>query len=201
MIIKGRILKFNFKNKSKFYLIIGIIVSVALIWAFVSAAFITRSFQKDVKENKLDNKRVFVEDLLITETKNGEKYWEIFADKGYYEDSQKIAYVANSIGNIYENKEVIASFESPRAKINSELGTIIMYDRSKLIYKDFTSIVADEFTYEGEHKPIYAKGNVIIENPGQFHITGDNAVLTDEMTHIKIDGKVTTKIYEKGNVK
>ena len=97
--------------------------------------------------NTLANKRVYVEDLLLTETKDGQKYWEIYADKGYYEDNEKIANVTNSIGNIYDNDEVIASFQSPRATINSETGQIIMYDRSKLMYKDFTSIVADEFTY------------------------------------------------------
>ena len=194
-------MKFNLKNKSKFYITLGIVVAILLIWAFVSAAIITKTFQRNVRENKLDNKKVSVEDLLITETKDGKKYWEIFADKGYYEDAQKIAYVTNSIGNFYEEDEVVASFESPRATINSETGSIIMYDRSKLMYKDYTSIIADEFTYEGTDKPIYAKGNVIIENPGQFYLTGNNAVLSNEMTNIKIDGKVTTKIYDKGNIK
>ena len=194
-------MKLDIKNKSKFYIIIGIIVTIVLLWAFISAAFSTRAFQKNVRENTLDNKKVYVEDLLITETKEGQKYWEIYADKGYYEDAQKIAYVTNSIGNFYEDNEVVASFESPRATINSETGSIIMYDRSKLIYKDFTSITADEFTYAGEHKPIHAKGNVIIENPGQFHLSGDKAILTNEMTNIKIKGKVKTKIFDKGKRK
>ncbi len=190
-------MKFNLK-KRKFYIILFGIIAVALIWAFVSAAFITRSFQNNLKANKLDNKKIYVEDLLLTETKNGEKYWEIFADKGYYEDSNKIAFVLNSIGNFYDKKEVVASFQSPRATINSETGKIVMYDRSKLMYKDFTSIIADEFTYEGEDKPIYAKGKVVIEKPGEFYLTGDKAVLSDNMTKISINGKVTTKIYEKG---
>lgn len=73
-----------------------------------------------------------------------------------------------------------------------------MYDRSKLIYKDFTSIIADEFDYDGSNNPIYAKGNVIIEKPGEYIIKGDNAVLSDEMTKITINGKVITKIFEKG---
>ena len=180
---------------------LGIIVAAALVWAFVSAAFITQSFQKKARENKLDNKKVFVEDLLITETKDGKKYWEIYADKGYYEDSNKIAYVADSIGNFYKDDEVIASFKSPKAKINSETGSVIMYDRSKLMYKDFTSIIADEFTYEGEDKPIHAKGNVVIENPGKLYITGDNAVLTNNMTKFTMRGRVNTKIYEEGKTK
>ena len=191
-------LKSKLKGKDKFYLILVSVIVLTLLWAFFSAAFITRSFKKDAAENKLDNKKVFVEDLLLTETKDGKKYWEIYAEKGYYEDNQKIAYVNDSIGNFYEEEDVVASFQSPRATINSETGKIIMYDRSKLMYKDFTSIVADEFTYDGNKKPIYAKGNVIIEKPGELFIKADNAVLSEDMTKFTVNGKVTTKMYEKG---
>ena len=192
----------NFKNKDKFYIIVFTVITVALIWAFLSAAIITRNFKKDLAENKLENKKVYVEDLLLTETKNGKKYWEIFADKGYYEDNQKVAFIQNSIGNFYdENGEVVASFQSPQAIIDSETGRIRLFYRSKLIYKDFTSIVADEFDYRGEDEPVLAKGNVVIENPGKFIITSKDAELTDEMTKITVKGKVLTKIYEEGKKK
>lgn len=101
------------EKKNRFYLIILAIIIIALLWAFVSATVITKSFQKKAKENKLANKKIYVEDLLITETKDGKKYWEIFADKGHYADSDKIAFVTNSIGNFYEDEEVKASFKSP----------------------------------------------------------------------------------------
>ena len=192
----------NFKNKDKFYIIVFSVITVALIWAFLSASIITRNFKKDLAENKLGNKKVYVEDLLLTETKNGKKYWEIFADKGYYEDNQKVAFIQNSIGNFYdENGEVVASFQSPQAIIDSETGRIRLFYRSKLIYKDFTSIVADEFDYRGEDEPVLAKGNVVIENPGKFIITSKDAELTDEMTKITVKGKVLTKIYEEGKKK
>ena len=191
-------MKIDFKKRDKLYVIIGVVVVIALVWAFVSAAIITQTFQKNARENKLDNKKVYVEDLLLTETKDGRKYWEIYADKGYYEDSNKIAFVVDSIGNFYdENGEVIASFKSPKATINSETGSIVMYDRSEFMYKDFTSIIADTFNYDGEDKPIRANGHVVIENPGKLYITGDNAILTDEMTHFTVKGKVNTKMYEK----
>ena len=188
----------DFKKKDKFYIILFSVIAVLLLWAFISAVFITKNFKKDLAANKLDNKKVYVEDLLLTETKDGKKYWEIFAEKGYYEDDKKIAYVADSIGNFYENDEVVASFYSPKATINSETGQIILYDRSKLMYKDFTSIVADEFNYDGQDKPILAKGNVVIENPQKFVINAQEADLTDKMTKITVKGKVDTKIYEKG---
>ena len=75
-------MKIDFK-KDKFYVIIGSIVIIALLWAFISALFITKNFQRNIRENKLSNKKVYVQDLLLTETKDGKKYWEIFADKGY----------------------------------------------------------------------------------------------------------------------
>ena len=189
-------MKFDFNKKDRFYIILVTVIVVVLLWAFVSAFFITRSFKKDLSLNKLSNKKVYVEDLLLTETKEGKKYWEIYADKGYYEDNQKIAYVTNAIGNFYEDEEVVASIQSPRATVNSETGQIMLYDRSKLIYKDFTSIIADEFNYDGNDKPINAKGNVIIENPGKFYLTGDNAELSNNMTKISVKGKVITKVYE-----
>lgn len=191
--------KLIFKDKKKLYITIFSLIIFVLIWAFISAAFITKSFKKDLAENKLNNKKILVEDLLLTETKNGKKYWEIYADGGYYEDNEKIAYIINSVGNFYdENEEVIASFKSPQGIINSETGEIKLFNRSELMYKDFTSIIADEFNYQGEDKPILAKGKVIIKNPQKFKITADNAYLTDNMTKISVKGKVITKIYEKG---
>ena len=189
--------KFDLKNKDKFYIVLVTIIVIALLWAFLSAAIITKSFKRNAANNTLANKRVFVEDLLLTETKDGKKYWEIYAEKGYYEDNKKIAYIGDAIGNFYENEQVIASFQSPRATINSETGQIIMYDRSKLMYKDFTSIVADEFVYEGNKKPVLAKGNVLIEKPGELYIKGENAILSEDMTHFAVKGKVDTKMYEK----
>lgn len=189
--------KFDLKNKDKFYVVLVTVIVIALLWAFLSAAIITKSFKRNAANNTLANKRVFVEDLLLTETKDGKKYWEIYAEKGYYEDNKKIAYIGDAIGNFYENGQVIASFQSPRATINSETGQIIMYDRSKLMYKDFTSIVADEFVYEGNKKPVLAKGNVLIEKPGELYIKGENAILSEDMTHFAVKGKVDTKMYEK----
>ena len=187
----------NFNKKDKFYVIVFAIIIVASLWAFISSAVITRNFTKDSQSNKLNNKKVYVEDFLLTETKNGKKYWEIYADKGSYEEENKIAYVQNAIGNFYENDEVVASFKSPKATINSETGSIILYNRSKLMYKDFTSIVADEFNYDGTNKPIHAKGNVVIENPQRFVLNANTAELSSDMSKIKVNGKVVTKIYEK----
>ena len=68
------------------------------------------------------------------------------------------------------------------------------------MYKDFTSVVADEFNYDGNDKPILAKGNVLIENPGKLYLTGNNATLTNNMTKITIKGKVSTKVYEKKEI-
>ncbi len=189
----------NFKNKDKFYIILFTVVAVILVWAFLSAAIITKNFKKDMEENKLENKKVLVEDLLLTETKDGKKFWEIYADKGYYEDNQKKAFIVDSIGNFYdENEQVVASFKSPKAILNSETGEITLYDRSEFLYKDFTSVIADKFTYSGNNNPILAEGNVLIKNPGQYEITAENADLTNHMTKITVKGKVLTKIYEKG---
>lgn len=189
----------KFDKKNKFYIIVFGIITIACLWAFISAAVITKNFKSDSAANQLDKRKVTVNDLLLTETKDGKKYWEIFAEQGSYEDDEKIAYVKNSIGNFYEDDKVVASFQSPRATINSETTQIVMYDRSKLIYKDYTSIVADEFTYNGSDKPITAKGNVVIAKPNEFIITSDEAILSDEMTDIKVKGKVKTKVYGKGN--
>ena len=189
-------MKFDFKKKDKFYLILSAVIILVLVWAFVSAFFITKKFTRDAALNKLDNKKIYVEDLLLTETKEGKKYWEIYAEKGYYEDNQKIAYVTNAIGNFYDKDEVVASIQSPRATINSETGQIMLYDRSKLMYKDFTSIVADEFNYDGKDKPVIATGNVVIENPNKLYITAETANLSNNMTKISAKGKVKTKVYE-----
>ena len=73
------------KNKKNIAIIISFLAVVFLCtWAFISAGTITKSFKTKIVEQTYKNKEANIESLLVTETKDGEKLFELYAEKGRY---------------------------------------------------------------------------------------------------------------------
>ena len=45
---------------------------------------------KEVLTNALGKQQVTVHGLIVTETKDNKKYWEIYAEEGNYNDKDKV---------------------------------------------------------------------------------------------------------------
>lgn len=175
-----------------------LIVFIACIWAFVAANIITKSIKRDISSNDLEKQVVAIDSLLLTETKEGQKLWELYADKGEYESNSKIIILTNIIANFYQNGAVVASGKSTRGTYDTETKKVIIYNDSHIVYKDGTSIRADLIQWEGKDKDVKAKNNVVIIKPDEFIIKSEEAVLTNNMTLFKVIGNVETKVYSKG---
>lgn len=175
-----------------------LIVFMACIWAFVAANIITKSIKQDISSNDLEKQVVAIDSLLLTETKEGKKLWELYADQGEYESSSKIIILTNIIANFYQNGAVIASGKSTRGTYDTETKKVILYNDSYIVYKDGTSIRANLMEWEGKEKDVKAKNNVVIIKPNEFVIKSKEAVLTNNMTLFRVIGNVETKVYSKG---
>lgn len=175
-----------------------LIVFIACIWAFVAANIITKSIKRDISSNDLEKQVVSIDSLLLTETKEGQKLWELYADKGEYESGSKIIILTNIIANFYQNGTVIASGKSTRGTYDTETKKVILYNDSYIVYKDGTSIHANLMEWEGKDKDVKAKDDVVIIKPNEFIIKSKKAVLTNNMTLFKVIGNVETKVYSKG---
>ncbi len=175
-----------------------LIIFISCIWAFVAANIITKSIKRDISSNDLEKQVVSIDSLLLTETKEGKKLWELYADKGEYESSSKIIILTNIIANFYQNGVVVASGKSTRGTYDTETKKVIIYNDSYIVYKDGTSIRADLIQWEGKDKDIKAKDNVVVIKPNEFIIKSQEAVLTNNMTLFKVIGNVETKVYSNG---
>src|SRR5574344_1487176 len=156
----------NKKNKIQL-IVLGLII-IFCLWAFISAGYITQKFKKEIKDSTFENQKVTIDGLLLTETKEGKKQWEMYAETGYYESAIKIIYITDVIGNVFDkDKSVIASFKSNQATYNDEKKEIIMSDKANIIYKDGSNISAERIIWKGNNEDIVAQGNVRIEKPNE----------------------------------
>ncbi len=184
------------KNKKNIgYILLFSIIIIACGWAFICAGMLTESFKHKIENETYKNKEANIDNLLVTETKDGEKLWELYADSGMYNDSDNIVLLENIIGNFYEDKVVKASFKADKGTYNAEKKEIILYNNVILVYTDGTNIQADRITYYGKDKDVEAIGDIRIEKPNEAIIYGNKAILGSNFSDFHIEGRTKTKFY------
>ncbi|MCD7779230.1 MAG: LPS export ABC transporter periplasmic protein LptC [Candidatus Gastranaerophilales bacterium] len=190
-------LKNLIKNKKNIlYIIIFSVIVIACLWAFISAGMITKSFKTKIIDQTYKNKEANIESVLVTETKDGQKLWELYADTGMYTDIDNIVLLENLLGNFYDEKnEVKASFKADKGTYNATSKQIILYDNVVLVYYDGTNINAERIIYSGKDKDILAQGNVRIEKPNEAVVIGNNAILKGDYSDFHIEGRTKTQFY------
>lgn len=189
-------LKNIFKSKKNIaYVVAFSIILIACIWAFVSAGMITKSFKSKIIDQTYKNKEANIENLLVTETKEGVKLWEMYAETGRYSDTDSVVLLEDIIGNFYEDEKVKASFKADRGTYHSAKKEIILYSNVVLVYNDGTNLMTDRIEYMGKDTDIVAQGNVRIEKPNEAIIYGGKAVLKGDFSDFHIEGRTQTKFY------
>ncbi|MFQ8626442.1 MAG: LPS export ABC transporter periplasmic protein LptC [Candidatus Gastranaerophilaceae bacterium] len=149
----------NLSKKQKAYIgALAVIVGV-LVWAFISAGVITHNFNRSQLQTDQDRQEALMQGIILTETKDEKKYWEIYGETGNYDSKNGVAMLNNVIGNFYDDKnEVSMSFESSRGTYNEKKGQIILYDDTFIVLKDFTTLRANRLEWSGTDKPVIAEG-------------------------------------------
>ena len=185
------------KKLNILYIVIFIVIVLAVIWAFLSAGIITQNFNKNIinNQNQTDSKEVNIEGLYVTDTKEGLKSWELFADTGHYDNSENIIFLTDIIGNFYDKGEVVVSFKAKRGTYTTEDKHINLHEDVVFVHKDGANIKADRITWKGKEEDITAIGNVRVEKPGEVIIYGQEAVLKPELDDFKINGRTKTLFY------
>lgn len=181
------------------YITILFLIVAGCLWAFISAGVITKNFKKEALKNAGEKQKLDIKDLLITETKDDKKYWELYADSGYYDSQNKVVILYNIIGNFYNNDEVILSMESSKGTFHEESKRVVLYEDTYIIYKDGTNVKANRFTWQGNDKDIVAQGNVVIRRNGEIKTYSNEAYLGNSMKNVRIKGRSKTELYSKGN--
>ena len=168
-----------------------------LLWAFISAGIITHNFNRSQLSTDQDRQEALINGIILTETKDDKKYWEIYGETGTYDSINGVALLDNCIGNFYDdNNEVSMSFESSKGTYNSKKTQIIMYNDTRIVIKDGIMLEADRLTWTGRENPVIAKGNVRITRHGQFLATANEVEISPEYDKFKITGNAVSKMYD-----
>ncbi len=190
----------NLSKKRKTYFVAGITFVAVMLWSFITAGIITKNFNRSQVTGQQDRQEAQIEGIILTETKDDHKYWEIYGETGSYTSDNSIAMLDNCIGNFYDDKnEVSMSFESTKGTYNADKKQIILYNSTHIIIKDGTSLEADRVVWSGNDNPITAKGNVRITRNKEFLATAEKVEISPDYTDFKIIGKAVSKIYDNKN--
>lgn len=187
----------NLSKKQKTYIgALAVIVGI-LVWAFISAGVITHNFNRSQLQTDQDRQEALMQGIILTETKDEKKYWEIYGETGNYDSKNGVAMLNNVIGNFYDDKnEVSMSFESSRGTYNEKKGQIILYDDTFIVLKDFTTLRANRLEWSGTDKPIVAEGNIRITRDKDFLATAKKVEISPDYDNFKIIGNAVSKIYD-----
>ena len=128
----------NLDKKKRTYLIAALGVVLVMCWAFMSAIVITGNYSRAQLKGSADEQKVDATGIIITETKDGDKYFEIYGETGHYSNDHSIATLNNVIGNFYKENKVSMSFQSSRGTYNEKTGVITLYDNTYIVLEDST---------------------------------------------------------------
>lgn len=183
------------KKRNILYITLAFVVTIGLIWAFIAGRMITKNFRKDILSNAMEKQEVIVHGLIVTETKDNSKYWEIYADEGHYNNKDKVVLLTNVMGNFYRDGNVIMSFKSDQGTLTEETQKVVLYKNSLIVYKNGEYIKSDRITWKGKEADITAQGNIVMEKKDQIKLYGNKASLTPDWSDFKITGNVRTELF------
>ena len=152
-----------------------------LAWAFISAGVITHNFNRSQLQTDQDRQEALINGIILTETKDEKKYWEIYGETGNYDSKNGVAMLNNVVGNFYdENNEVSMSFESSKGTYNEKKEQIILYDDTFIVLKDLTTLRANKLVWTGKDVPIVAQGNVRITRKSDLLATAKKVEISPD---------------------
>ena len=184
-------------SKRKGYLIAVLCVIFVMLWAFISAGIITTNFNRSQIKGKEDEQKVDAKGIIITETKNGKKYFEIYGENGNYSNDHSIATLNSVIGNFY-NKEgnVSMSFQSSKGTYDENKGVITLYEHTYIVLDNGVSLNADKLVWSGSDTDTIAEGNIKIKKNNEMLSTAEKCIIGPNYKKFKISGKTKTQVWQ-----
>lgn len=188
------------KKKRLYGLIILTFVGI-LAWAFITASMITHDFNRKQASAKGDEQEAIVHGIILTETKDEQKYWEIYGETGQWDSEKGVAQLDKVTGNFYKDNEVSMSFESSKGTYNEKKEQIILYEDTFIVLKDLTTLRANRLVWSGKDIPTVAEGNVRITRKNELLATADKVEISPNYEKFKIVGNAVSRVYSDKEIK
>ena len=183
------------QKKTKFSIIFIIIILLLGTVAFIFAGKWTKEFQEYLlSQGSLEYAKAH--DIVITETKDGIKYWEIYAAVGEYDTNKVQATLTDIVGNYYQKGEVVMSFTAPNGVYNSEKQEVSLSGFVRIVGKDDAEVTADKISWVTTEDIVKAEGNVIINKANELIALSDKATLTTDFVKIEIIENAEVRVYK-----
>lgn len=183
-------------KRNRLYIIAGLAVAGVLAWAFITAGIITHDFNRHQREATGESQEAQVSGIILTETKNEQKYWEIYGDTGEWDSTKSIAQLNGVIGNFYKDNKVSMSFKSSKGTYNSKQGDITLYEHTIVALKDGIILKADKLHWLDSKSPIIAEGHVEIQKDNSLHSLANKIEISPDYESFKISGSTVSNVYE-----
>lgn len=184
-------------KKVKFSVIFIIVLLLVSIIGFIQAKRITSKLELTPQNQDQQSEKIKIKDMLITETKNGQKYWEVFAALGEYANSKNVADLTDVVGNFYKEGKVAVSFKADKGSYESSIKKITLSQNAFIIAEDGTSLAADRIVWEGSTDKIKAFGHVQIIKSDTLYATCEISEFTSDFQNFKTFKNTVTKVYSK----
>ena len=192
----------NLSKKQKAYVGAFCAIVALLAWAFISAGVITHNFNISQLQTDQDRQEASIDGIILTETKNEKKYWEIYGETGNYDSKNGVAMLDNVIGNFYDDEnQVSMSFESSKGTYNEKKEQIILYEDTFIVLKDLTTLRANRLIWSGKDIPTIAEGNVRITRKNELLSTAEKVEISPDYETFKIIGNAVSKVYSDKEIK
>lgn len=183
-------------KKNRLYIAAILAIVGVLAWAFITAGMITRDFNRQQRNAQGESQDAIVSGIILTETKDAKKYWEIYGDTGEWNSNKSVARLDGVIGNFYKDNEVSMSFKSSKGTYNAEAGDITLYKDTIVALKDGITLKADKLHWINSQSPIIAEGHVEIQRDDRFLSQADKIEISPDYESFKITGSTVSKVYE-----
>ena len=182
-------------KKRRIYLAVALSIGLILIWAFITAGVITHDFNRNQVQSQ-DNQHAVVKGLILTESRDGQKFWEVYGETGEWDSTKGLAQLNGVIGNFYKDNEVALSFQSSKGTYSAKDRDITLYEDTLIVMKGGITLKADNLHWINSKTPIVAQGHVQIQKDKELLSTADKIVISPTYDSFKISGNTTSKVYE-----
>jgi len=181
-------------KRTKVSIIFIVLVSALSVWAFVTSSNITKDLNRQQLTQPASDE-VSVKELIITETREKTKYWEVYAREGFYDGDEKKVILKDVIGNFYKDNKIVLSFSAPTGTYESSKKEIKLTDGTKVITDNNIILTANQLLWAGTKDEIYAEGNVKMVKDKELITYSDKSVFSTDLTKFKIIGNSKTELY------
>lgn len=185
-------------KKTLISIIILCVLTILSVWVFFSDSGenVKLNTEKSSSVKKTEEEKVKVSDLIITETNEGKKFWEVVAASGNYDKGVDIITLKNIKGNFYKNNTVVLSVEAPLAIYNSVKKEVVLKNGARAANNKNVLITAGEICWAGKTDTITATGNVKIVQDDKMLTTSDKSVFNSSFTRMKLSGNSNSYVYK-----